>query len=126
MLRDELLIDHNVHALLSCSKPRPRRIPKALMAKNGTGVCLRLCVCVCMYVCVCVCVCVCVLVWVCVLCACLGRWVGVVLRLVASRLGCRRLRLMDRDRCRCAFAHADGSRYDGVLPYISRACGHPH
>ena len=60
MLRDELLIDHNVHALLSCSKPRPRRIPKALMAKNGTGVCLRLCVCVCMYVCMCVCVCVCV------------------------------------------------------------------
>ena len=77
MLRDELLIDHNVHALLSCSKPRPRRIPKALMAKNGTGVCLRLCVCVC--------VCVCVLVWVCVLCACLDRWVGVVLRLVASK-----------------------------------------
>ena len=53
MLRDELLIDHNVHALLSCSKPRPRRIPKALMAKNGTGVCLRLCVCVCVCVCVC-------------------------------------------------------------------------
>ena len=52
MLRDELLIDHNVHALLSCSKPRPRRIPKALMAKNGTGVCLRLCVCVCVCVCV--------------------------------------------------------------------------
>jgi hypothetical protein len=53
MLRDKLLIDHNVHALLSCSKPRPRRIPKALMAKNGTGVCLRLCVCVCVCVCVC-------------------------------------------------------------------------
>ena len=46
MLRDELLIDHNVHALLSCSKPRPRRIPKALMAKNGTGVCVCVCVCV--------------------------------------------------------------------------------
>ena len=43
MLRDELLIDHNVHALLSCSKPRPRRIPKALMAKNGTGVCVCVC-----------------------------------------------------------------------------------
>ena len=49
MLRDELLIDHNVHALLSCSKPRPRRIPKALMAKNGTGVCLHLCVYVCVF-----------------------------------------------------------------------------
>ena len=49
MLRDELLIDHNVHALLSCSKPRPRRIPKALMAKNGTGVC----VCVCFGLCLC-------------------------------------------------------------------------